>query len=457
MAFSPLDSELLASLFSTAEMRAEFSDRALLAAMLKAEAALARAEARFGLAPEGLPAAIEAIASESLDLQELGEATAPAGVPTIPFVKAVQGLLPKELEPFFHRGATSQDILDTALVLQMRHAFDLLTPDLDGTLAGLAALAQKHRKTPCIGRTFGQHAAPVPFGYKAAIWATGIAETAARLNELRARVLFASLGGPVGTLAALGEKGPGVADAFAAELGLAAAPVAWHTSRARIVETGAWLALLVGALAKMGTDVVHLASTEVGEVAEPHVPGRGGSSAMPHKRNPVAATIILAAHGAALGHLATLMASMAAQHERPAGAWHAEWHALPQLFGLASGALREARSLAEGLVVDEARMLANINRTNGLIFADAAAGSLAEALGRHAAHALVERAAEQVRGSGRPLQNVLRDDPAVPAEARFRLDAAFDLQPAVAAAALWTDRALAAIGHAGVVPGVARA
>ena len=195
----------------------------------------------------------------------------------------------------------------------------------------------------------------------------------------------------------------------------------------------------------MATDVVHLASTEVGEVAEPHLPGRGGSSAMPHKRNPVSATLILAAQGAAPGHLATLVASMAAEHERPAGPWHAEWHSLPQLFGLASGALREARTLAKGIVVDEARMLANIGRTNGLIFADAVAGSLAEALGRHAAHTWIERAAEQVRGSDRPLQNVLRDDPAVPAEARARLDAAFDLRPAVDAAALWTDRALAAL------------
>jgi 3-carboxy-cis,cis-muconate cycloisomerase len=447
MTFSALDSELFGNLFATAEMCAVFCDRARLAAMLQAEAALARAEARSGLAPEGLAAAIDAIAPESLDLQELGEATALAGVPTIPFVRAVQALLPKELEPFFHRGATSQDILDTALVVHIRDALALIDADLQATIAGLTGLAQKHRKTPCIGRSYGQHAAPVTFGYKAAIWATGIAEMAARLPELRSRALVASLGGPVGTLAALGEHGPAVAEAFAAELGLAAAPIAWHTSRGRVAETGAWLALLVGALAKMATDVAHLASTEVGEVAEPHVAGRGGSSAMPHKQNPLSATIILAAHGAASGHLATLVSAMAAQHERPAGAWHAEWHALPQLFGLASGALREGRRLAEGLVVDERRMLVNLGITHGLIFADGAAAGLAEHLGREAAHALLERAAEAVRATGRPLDEILRDDPAIPPKARSRLDRAFDLQSAVDAAALWTDRALAAIAR----------
>jgi 3-carboxy-cis,cis-muconate cycloisomerase len=445
MTFSALDSELFSDLFATAELRAVFSDRARLAAMLQAEAALARAEARFGLAPEGLAAAIEAIRPEDLDLEKLGERTALAGVPAIPFVKAVQAWLPQELEPFFHRGATSQDIFDTALVLQIGQALALLETDIAATIASLAGLAQKHRKTPCIGRSYGQHAAPVTFGYKAAIWATGIADMAARLPELRSRALSASLGGPVGTLAALGEKGPAVAEAFAAGLGLAAAPISWHTSRARIAEIGAWLALLIGALAKMATDIVHLASTEVGEVAEPHAAGRGGSSAMPHKQNPVSATIILAAHGAAPGHLATLVSAMSAQHERPAGAWHAEWHALPQLFGLASGALREGRRLAEGLVVDERRMLSNLGITQGLIFADAAAAGLAEQLGRQAAHALLARAAEAVRVTGQPLAEILRDDTEIPPEAKSRLDAAFDLQPAVEAAALWTDRALAAL------------
>jgi 3-carboxy-cis,cis-muconate cycloisomerase len=434
--FSALDSDLLGPLFATDAMRDVFSDSSRLRAMLRMEAALARAEAGQGLAPEGLAAAIEAIAPESLDIADFGRRTAVAGVPVIPFVKAVQARLPKDLERAFHKGSTTQDVGDTALVLQMRDAFALIEADLAAILDGLMRLAQEHRETPCVGRTYGQHAAAVTFGFKVSVWLTGIADAAGQLPWLRERVLVASLAGPVGTLAGLGEKGPAVAEAFARELGLGAAPVAWHTLRARMVETGAWLATLVGALAKMATDVAHLASTEVGEVAEPYGPGRGGSSAMPHKRNPVSATVILAAHAAAKGCVVTLLDAMAAAHERPVGLWHAEWHALPQLFGLASGALREARALAEGLDVHSQRMRANLDATRGLLFAESAAAHLGASLGREAAHELVERAAEQVRDGGETLQAVLGR------LTRQDLEAAFDLRPSIEAAGLWTDRSL---------------
>jgi 3-carboxy-cis,cis-muconate cycloisomerase len=212
-----------------------------------------------------------------------------------------------------------------------------------------------------------------------------------------------------------------------------------------MAETGAWLATLIGALAKIGTDVVHLASTEVGEIAEPHVPGRGGSSAMPHKRNPVSATVILAAHASAKGLLVTLLDAMAAAHERPAGSWHAEWHALPQLFGLASGALREGRRLAEGLEVDARRMRANLDLTKGLLFADAAAAALAPSLGRERAHRLVEEAADEVRQTGRDLRAVLTESAG---EHAASLEAAFDLAPATAAAAQWVEPAIAAAERA---------
>src|SRR3954469_19773623 len=426
MSFSALDSELVGTLFATDAMRAVFSDRARLAAMLRTEAALARAEARWGLAPEALAAAIEAIPAEDLDIAALGQGTALAGVPTIPFVKAVQARLPKELKRSFHKGATTQDIVDTALVLQMREGFSVIAADLFAIITALAALARQHRTTPCVGRTYGQHAAPVTFGYKAAVWCLGVAEVADQLPWLKSRALVATLAGPVGTLAGLGDKGPAVADAFAEELGLGAAPIAWHARRARMAEVGAWLAILIGALAKMAMDVAHLASTEVGEVAEPYVPGRGGSSAMPHKRNPVSSTVILAAHAAAPGHVTTLLAAMAALHERPPGLWHAEWHALGSLFGLASGALREARALAEGLEVDPERMRANLETTRGLLFADAVAARLAPKLGREAAHHLVEQAAETVRATGAPLRTVLTGAPALAQNgADAILDAAF--------------------------------
>ncbi len=444
MTFCPLDSALLGPLFTTAEVAGCFSDTARLAAMLEAEAALARAQARLRLAPEGLAGAITAVDAGTLDVAALGVQTAVAGVPTIPFIAAVQARLPPELARSFHKGATTQDILDTAMVLQMRRALVLLAAELDGVLSGLSALAVAHRATPCVGRTYGQHAAPITFGYKAAVWLTGVADAAAALPGLRTRVLTASLGGPVGTLASLGTDGPAVQEAFARELGLVAAPLAWHALRGRMAETGAWLLHLLGALAKMATDVSSLASTDVGEVSEPHVPGRGGSSAMPHKRNPVSSTVILACHSAGQGHVLTLFNAMAAAHERPAGAWHAEWHALPPLFGLAAGALREAQALAEGLQVDAARMMANIGTTRGLLFADAAAARLAPRLGRAAAHELIEHAADEVRRTGATLQDVLAAGPGAGPE----LEAAFDLAPAVAAAGVWVDRA---VRHAGVV------
>jgi 3-carboxy-cis,cis-muconate cycloisomerase len=424
-------------------MRAVFSDAAWIAAMLRTETALARAQAALGLAPEGLAKELEAIRSDDLDPGALGIGTALAGVPAIPFVKAVQERLPAEVEPYFHRAATSQDVMDTALALQMQQAFTALGPDLERTIDGIAEIAERHRLTPCIGRTYAQHAAPITFGWKAATWCLGFAEVADDLAAVRARAATASLGGPVGTLAALGEEGPEVVERFARHLGLAVPPASWHTRRARIAETGMWLVRLSGTLAKLATDVAHLASTEVGEIAEPHLPGRGGSSAMPHKRNPVSATVILAAHAAATGHLGTLTFAMAAAHERPAGAWHSEWLVLPQLFGLLSGALREAAFLAEGMVIDARRMEQNLQLTRGLIFADAVAASLASHLGRAAAHAAAERAVSLVRAGGAAtLQEALQRDPAISPEKRGGLEAAFDIGPSVSAATLWTDRAL---------------
>jgi 3-carboxy-cis,cis-muconate cycloisomerase len=441
MTFSALDSELLGPLFATDAMRAVFSDTARLRAMLAAEAALARAQGALGLVPAALAPAIEAIAPEQLDLPLLGQQTVLAGVPTIPFVKAVQARLPPALERDFHKGATTQDILDTALVLQLRAALQLVAAELEAILAGLSHLAAAHRDTPCVGRTYGQQAAPVTFGFKAAVWLAGIAEVAGRLPEMRGRLLVASLGGPVGTLAGLGERGPAVLEGFAAELGLRAGPIAWHARRGGMAEAGCWLAQLLGGLGKMATDIAHLASTEVGEVAEPYLPGRGGSSAMPHKRNPVSCTVVLSAQAAAPGHVTTLLQAMLAAHERPAGLWHAEWHALPALFGLASGALREARVLAEGLEVDPGRMRANLALTKGLLFADAAAARLGAALGREAAHALVEDAAAEVRAGGGELRAVLEARPEV-RSAAIDLASAFALAPATEAAARWVDRVL---------------
>ncbi len=439
MSLSALESVLTGPLFTTKEMSAAFGDDSLVAAMLEVEAALARAQARFGLVPPGLATALSLISPGDLDLVEIGRRTEAAGVPSIPFLQAVQARLPREYEPHVHKGATTQDLLDTARILQMRNGFDLLALDIGVVLDGLVALATRHRATPCVGRTYGQHAAPTSFGAKAAVWASGLAAVASGLKPLRERVLAASLGGPVGNLAAFGARGPDLADAFAQELALRPAPMVWHASRSRMAETGAWLAMLIGALAKLATDVASLASTEIGEVSEPHAPGRGGSSAMPHKRNPVSSTVILAAHQVAPGLAQSLVAAMAAAHERPAGAWHGEWHALPHLFGLAAGALKEAKSLALGLQPDPARMAANIDLTRGLLFADKVAARLSPRLGREAAHALVERAAETVRTTGRHLADVVREDPDM---AGIGVDEAFDVSAALEGASAWVDRAV---------------
>ena len=420
-----------------------FCDVHRVAAMLRVETGLARAQAKLGLAPPALADALEQIPADSLDLAALGAGTALAGVPVIPFLKALQGRLPKELEPFLHKGATTQDIADSALALIIGEALVLIAQDLVGILSGLSRLAQAHGETPCVARSYGQQAAPISFGFRVAVWLTGISEEAARLPQIHEACRIVSYGGPVGTLASLGPRGPAVLEALAAELGLRAPTIAWHARRGVIVALGSWLAALTGSLAKMATDVVSLSSTEVGEVAEPYLPGRGGSSAMPHKRNPVSSTVILAAAQAAGGLAGGLFASMAASQERPAGAWHAEWHALPQLFGLASGALAEARRLAEGLVPDPDRMARNLDLTHGLIYADAAAAALAPALGRSAAHQLVEEAASVVRGGEATLLQAILTHPNRPPEATGdALSAAFDPTPAVAAAALWVPRAL---------------
>ncbi|MBV1701216.1 MAG: adenylosuccinate lyase family protein [Hyphomicrobiales bacterium] len=440
MTFSALDSALVGPLFATDAMRAVFSDTTRLGCMIEAEAALARAEAENGLVPANLAPAISAIGAEALDFTSIGARTILAGVPSIPFVSDMQKLLPEGLEPFFHKGSTSQDIVDTALVLQIRAGLELVRADINALLPDLAAMARRYRHSPCVGRSYGQHAAPISFGYKVAVWASGVGEVAANFAGVRKRVLTVSLAGPVGTLAGLGVAGPKVLDDFARALDLGADAIGWHTRRARLAELAHWLALLLSVLAKMAGDIAHLASTEVAEVAEPYQKGRGGSSAMPHKRNPIGAMLILAAQSVAKGHVMTMLDAMIAAHERPLGPWQAEWHALPQLFGLVSGALREACALARGLEVDEARMRTNIDATHGMLFADAVAGKLTPVLGRGRAHELVEHAANEVRATGKPLREIIARLTAT--QAIEGLDGAFDLAPAVRAAALWTDRAL---------------
>lgn len=434
MSFSPLDSALTGPLFVTPAMRAVFTDEARLAAMLAFETALARAQAESGLVDPALPEALTAIAPGDFDMVALGEATALAGVPVIPFVRQLREMLPPPLASDLHKGATTQDVLDTALVLQIRDALKALAPDLRALIEALHLRAQEHAHSVCAGRTYGQHAAPVTFGFKLAIWLAGICDALDALDDARAGALRVSLGGPVGTLAGIGA--PDTAFAIRARmaeiLGLSDSPLPWHMRRGGLTRLADALRQLLVALAHMAGDLAHLASTEVGEIAEPHQLGRGGSSAMPHKRNPVSCTVILAALTQARGLAASLDEAMIGGHERPAGAWHGEWHVLPTLLGLVSGALREARVLAQGMEIDVVRMRANLDATRGLLFADAASALLAADLGASEAQAVVTRAADRVRAEDIALIDALTAETGRTPES---LAPAFSPEAAITAAA----------------------
>ena len=351
----------------------------------------------------------------------------------------------KDAAGFVHWGATSQDAMDTGLVLQLRRALDLMERDLARLAKGLAALAKKHRDTAMIGRTWMQQALPVTFGLKAAGWLDAVTRHRQRLKEIRPRVLALQFGGAAGTLASLGDKGTAVAEALAKELSLALPDVPWHGARDRVVEAGLFAALVTGTLGKIARDVALLAQTEIGEVAEPAGEGRGGSSAMPHKRNPVSCAAMLAAAARAPGLAATLLAAMPQENERGLGGWHAEWEAVPELFRLCAGALAQGITLAEGIEVFLGRMEANLALTHGQVMAESVKMALAAKMGQAPAHAAVGRAAKAAVKSGTPLRDALLADKEISgALGAKEIDAALEPQSYLGAARAFVDRALAA-------------
>ena len=390
---------------------AEISDRAWLAAMLEVEAALARAQARAGLISSGDAAAIaEAPADpDRFDAAAIGAEAAKTGNPVVPLVKALTDAVEGPGAGQVHRGATSQDVLDSAAMLVCFRALGPLLDDLEGAAAAAAALADEHRATVMAGRTLMQQALPIAFGLKAAEWLVGLDEAAGRLRDVRARRLAAQLGGAAGTLASLGDAGPDVLGLLADELGLAEPALAWHTIRTRPAELAGALGAAAGVIAKVARDVVLMAQTEVGEVRE-GVPGRGGSSTLPHKRNPVAAISAVGSAMRAPGLVASLLGAMAHEHERAAGPWHAEWRPLCELLEAVGAAAAWLRDCLEHLEVDVERMRANLALTHGALLAERVTTALAPALGRHAAHELVQAAAQEAFASDRPLGEVLVAD-----------------------------------------------
>ncbi len=413
-------SPLLAPMFSSGPMRAVCDDVAYLQAMLEFEAALARAEAAVGVIPQSAAAPIgQACKASAFDLAGLAEAATRSGNLAIPLVKALTAAVARtdpEAARFVHWGATSQDVIDTATMLVLRSGIDVLRDDLDRAITGFAKLAQAHRNTAMVARTWLQHALPMPFGLKLAEYAAALSRSRTRLKRLAQHGLALQFGGAAGTLAALGDKGLAVAKKLSGELKLPLPEAPWHTHRDRIAEAASVLAILAGSCGKIARDVSLLMQTDVGEAFEPAGAGRGGSSTMPHKRNPVAAASALGAATIAPNLAATIFAAQVQEHERSAGPWHAEWPTLPTLLLVTSGALAATVDLAEGLEVDAMRMRQNLDATGGLIMAEAVAMALAEKLGKSAAHHLVEAASKTAVAEKKHLRDVLAADSNVSAQ-----------------------------------------
>ncbi|MGH7093233.1 MAG: class-II fumarase/aspartase family protein [Stellaceae bacterium] len=420
MTIGVLQSTLYADLFGTEAMRAVFSERALVANCVAVEAALARAQARLGIVPPEAAAAITATAESiiadpgALDFARLRRETANVGFPILPLVRQLAERV-GDAGGWLHWGATTQDILDTATVLQIRDGLGLIEADLTILRGRLAALARKHRDTPMPGRTFFQQALPVTFGYKAAVWLSSFDRHAARLAEIKPRVLQAQFGGAVGTLASLGSGGAALATPaeLARELGLAVPAITWHVARDTIAETVQFLALIGGSLGKIADDVMLMSATEFGEASEPFATGRGASSTMPQKRNPISCGVILATARALRQQAGLALDAMVNTFERTASAWHLEWIAVPEAFGYAAGALHQTVFLAGGLIVDAGGMARNLDLTHGLIVAEAVMMGLAPHTGRNEAHHLVTDACIRAIDSGRPLCDVLLETPEI--------------------------------------------
>lgn len=381
---------IFGEMFGTDEMRALFADRALVQGYLDVEAGLARAQARLGIIPQEAAAAISAVARvERVDFALLAQRTEIVGYPILPLVEQLSTWPADGLGQYCHWGATTQDIMDTADVLQLGDALGLVDGELAAIGDALAALAAAHAETPMAGRTHLQHALPISFGYKCAVWLSAIDRHRARLQQLLPRLLVVQFSGAAGTLASLGADGLATQRELAAELGLGVPDITWHSIRDAFAETTGLLALIAGSIGKIGYDVMLLMQTEIGEVLEPFVPGRGASSTMPQKRNPIAAELMVAAAKIVREQHSLMLDALVQDHERATGPWHVEWQALPTAFIVASGGLRAAREALQGLEVRPEAMAQNLGVSRGLIVAEAVMMGLAPRLGRQHAHDIV--------------------------------------------------------------------
>jgi len=409
-----LSSHLMGPLYASPAMRAVVADGARLQRMLDFEAALARAESAVGVIPAMAGGVIgEACRAHLYDVPALVEASAPSGHISIAVVNALTAEVVRHdgtAANFVHWGATSQDVTDTALVLELRAAIDVLLVDLELAIKGFTALAGRHRRTLGVARTLLQQALPMPFGLKLAGYAAALARSRERLARLRREALVLQFGGAAGTLAALGEHGLAVADRVAALLDLPLPDAPWHTHRDRLAEVAAAFAILAGTCGKIARDVALMMQIEIAEAFEPAAPGRGGSSTLPHKRNPVLAATALSAATAAPNLVATLFAAQVQEQERALGAWITEWTTFPALALVTSGALAAVVQIAEGLEVDVERLRTNLELTGGQVMAEALSFALAERIGRSQAHALLRELSQKADQEKRPLKEVMIND-----------------------------------------------
>ncbi|HXF55736.1 MAG TPA: adenylosuccinate lyase family protein [Hyphomicrobiaceae bacterium] len=437
------DSAIFRDQFGTPAMRAVFADDSFVAKATAIEVALAKVQGRLGIIPADAAGEIAAKARpEAIDLARLKAETDNVGYPVVGLVHQLAEQC-GEAGRYLHWGATTQDIIDTATVLQVREAFGLIAADLAAIDAAVSGLAAKHRTTVMAGRTHLQHALPITFGHKAAVWLAMVRRHQERLEQLKPRVLVGQFAGAAGTLASLGSRGLEVHDALMDELGLGRPAMAWHAARDGFAEAVGWLGLVTASLAKIATDVMLLMQSEVGEAFEPFAAGRGGSSTMPQKRNPISSELIIALAKVVRQQAGPMLDAMVADHERATGPWQIEWVALPQAFIASAGALGQARFMLSGLVVEPERMRRNLDITGGLIVAEAVMMALAKHIGRGAAHDAVYAACRQAAAKGTPLLEELAGMEEVTRHVdRAALERLVDPQNYLGVAPLMIDRML---------------
>jgi 3-carboxy-cis,cis-muconate cycloisomerase len=440
---------LYENLFYSKAVNELFADEAFVGYMLRLEAALANAQAKCGLIPASAAASIKKCCEvKNIDLDLLKEQIALSGNAAIPLIKQLTKIVDKESPDaarYVHFGATSQDVIDTATILQLKDASELILADLGKLIGQLAHLVKTHRETVMIGRTFLQQARPISFGFKVAGWLDGILRSKQRIERLLNENFVLQLGGAVGTLSGMKGKGILVSEDMCGQLSLSMPLIPWHTQRDRIVEIATSLGILAGNIGKIGTDISLLMQTEVAEVLEPFAAGKGGSSAMPHKRNPVSSIICIANAQRVPPLVSSLMTGMMQDHERATGAWHAEWETITAVVKLTAGSVNQAVTLTDGLEVDTERMRRNLEITDGLIYAENVSQALSVTMSKTAAHELVEQWCLRAKEEGRHLKEIVMEDQSLNESFKAQLDQIFNPHNSMGMCSEFIDRILNSI------------